>query len=229
MISTLSDQPLPTTSSTTSPLRKLNLKGLGLQGSDLVHILKKIHATHPNLKELDVSQNMIVSMIDILEEGPNINNNNNLESINLSCNPLWQTIQFSVEEEMALQQFVYDNNRLGFVGYEVHNKQMEEKEINKDGSSNAFWTQLQHVLDMNKVGRCLYDYSSTSSNRSAFDTKQRSRHVPVALLPKVLERTHRVFEEEDDDVESASTNSRSASATFHLLQGFIMEHMGGRL
>jgi hypothetical protein len=165
---------------------------------------------------------MIVSMMDITEDATANNNNNNIESIDLSCNPLWQTIQFSVEEEMALQLFVSSYKRLGFIGYEVHTKQIEERE-----TSYGFWTQLQHVLDLNKVGRCLYDYSTTAAVAEV-DPKhhqQRPHHVPIALLPKVLERTQRVFVKEEEE----ESTSRCASATFHLLQGFVMEHMGGRL
>jgi hypothetical protein len=107
---------------------------------------------------------------------------------------------------------------------------------------------------MNAVGRCLYDYDHPPYGGHAVTACcHNDRRPPVvvdvvspAILPVLLERAHRVLlrqrrrrhdgieyagEYDDinnDDDEDCLLAQRSASATFHLLQGFLMEHMGGR-
>jgi hypothetical protein len=206
------------------------------------------HPNHSNnlprsLKELNLANNHIVNTTEafLLDNGGMIQTN--LRVLDLTGNPLWslavgppmttshvpdahlQWQQHQQHQQASLWQLVKTYPHLGFLGCEVQQGvEMEAKAQNGAG----FWTFLQHSMDLNCAGRCLYDFSSVPTSSRLF-----SRRLPASLLPLVLERAQRVLQSSSALSSSCENSnhatSRSASAMYGLVKGLIMEHLGGRL
>jgi hypothetical protein len=211
-------------------------------------LISQVIQQYPNLKSLSLCKNQIQTFreVTMVDDNNNVDLQCQLHELILSDNPIWSkesspsnslsytstssssenTVSKTEPERHFLQHFLqYQAVRLGYLGYRFE--------------KSSLWSpNIQHLLDINRCGRCLIDHgsrgmkpSSNNETNVSMDvdrndhnnttTAQEDDRIPLALWALILGRVNNILPKLEPIVRNDVTipsSTRTANAMYYFVR-----------